>query len=130
METTRAERLILNGYFLVVFVGIGGLQMYHVDAGFVTQYGADLLAPPYLYVVSRRGRLRFSPAVALGTVLGCCVLWEVAQRWDFTGTPLVITRGTFDPYDLVAYAAGLLACCVADVRWFAGRASLPKQRAT
>ena len=118
--TSRAHRFLLNTYFVLVFVGIGGLQMYHVDAGLLTSYGADLFAPPYLYVMFRQGRLRLSPLVALLTVFGGCALWEWAQRYDFGGTPLAITRGTFDPLDIVAYAVGLIVCYVVDVRRFSG----------
>ena len=48
-------RKFLNLYAAIVFVGIGGLQMYRVNAGWLTNYGADLLAPPYLYLASRGG---------------------------------------------------------------------------
>jgi len=124
VKTRRRNQLILNGYFVLVFVGIGGLQMYHVDAGPLTDYGADLLAPPYLYVMFRQGRLRLGSLGALITVFGGCALWEWAQRYDFTGTPLAITRGTFDPLDLAAYAAGLIICFIVDVRWFSSARGL------
>jgi hypothetical protein len=117
--------MALTCYFVLVFVGIGGLQMYNVNAGFLTNYGADLFAPPYLYVMFRQGRLRPRPLVAFLTVFAGCALWEWAQRYDFSGTPLAITRGTFDPFDLVAYAAGLLACLIVDLRWFGSREGLP-----
>lgn len=126
METSRRHRFLLNVYFVLVFVGIGGLQMYDVDAGVLTSYGADLLAPPYLYVMFRRGRLHLGPSAALIGVFGGCALWEWAQRYDFSGTPLAITRGTFDPLDLVAYAAGLIVCHIIDLRWFGSVPGLSK----
>jgi hypothetical protein len=119
----------LTVYFLVVFVGIGGLQMYRVNAGWLTSYGADLLAPPYLYVMFRSGRLRLSALTALAVVLGSCFLWEWLQRYDLGGTPLGITHGTFDPVDLLAYTVGLLATYVVDVRWSHPRRTLPSSRA-
>ena len=67
-------RKFLNLYAAIVFVGIGGLQMYRVNAGWLTNYGADLLAPPYLYLASRGGRLRMRPLTALIVVLGGCFL--------------------------------------------------------
>jgi hypothetical protein len=115
----------LNLYGMLVFVGIGGLQMYRVNAGFLTNYGADLFAPPYLYFAFRLGRLRMRPRVALLTIFGGCALWEWSQRYDWAGTPLVIARGTFDPLDLAAYAVGLLACYLADLLWLRPRGVLP-----
>ena len=125
----RRYNVALNLYFVAVFVGIGGLQMYRVDAGFLTNYGADLLAPPYLYLMLRAGRLRLRPLTALGVVLGGCCLWELLQRFDLSGTPLAITRGRFDPFDLLAYAVGLLAVYVLDVRWLRPRGLVPGEPA-
>jgi hypothetical protein len=113
---SRRLAIFLNIYFVAVFVGIGGLQMYRVNAGLLTNYGADLLAPPYLYLMFRGGRLHLSSLTALTAVLGGCFLWEWMQRYDFSGTPLAITRGTFDPLDLLACTVGLLVAYVVDVR--------------
>jgi hypothetical protein len=124
----RRYNLALNFYFVAVFVGIGGLQMYRVNAGFLTNYGADLLAPPYLYLMLRGGRMRLSSLTALGVVLGGCFVWEWLQRFDLTGTPLAITRGRFDPFDLLAYSLGLLAVYVLDVRWLRPRGLVPARR--
>jgi hypothetical protein len=121
----RRFATFLNIYATAVFVGIGGLQMYRVDAGLLTNYGADLLAPPYLYLALRGGRFRLRPLTALTTVLGGCFLWEWMQRYDLAGTPLGITRGTFDPFDLLAYTVGLLVSYVVDVRWLRPRRILP-----
>lgn len=118
-------RRFLNIYAAIVFVGIGGLQMYRVNAGILTNYGADLLAPPFLYLASRSGRLRMRPLTALLVVLGGCFLWEWMQRYDLAGTPLAITRGHFDPMDLLAYSLGLLVTYVLDVRWLRPRGILP-----
>ena len=122
---SRRHSVILNIYFVAVFVGIGGLQMYGVNAGFLTNYGADLFAPPYMYLMFRGGRLRLRSLTALATVLGGCFLWEWMQRYDLAGTPLSITRGRFDPFDLLAYTVGLLAIYVVDVRWLRPRRILP-----
>ncbi|MGE0353403.1 MAG: hypothetical protein AB7Q69_09200 [Gemmatimonadales bacterium] len=118
-------RRFLNIYSLFVFVGIGGLQMYRVHAGLLTDYGADLLAPPIPYLVGRAGRLHLRPLSALLLVLGGCFLWEWLQRYDLGGTPLAITRGHFDPYDLLAYTIGLLVCYAVDLRWLVPRGMLP-----
>ena len=122
---SRRYTTLLNIYFVAVFAGIGGLQMYRVDAGLLTSYGADLLAPPYMYLMLRGGRLRLRPLASLAAVLGGCFVWEWMQRYDLGGTPLVITRGTFDPFDLLAYTLGLLVSYVVDVRWLRPRRILP-----
>jgi len=121
---SRRYGIFLNIYFVAVFVGIGGLQMYRINAGFLTNYGADLLAPPYLYLMLRGGRLRLGALAALTVVLGGCFLWEWMQRHDFGGTPLAITRGRFDPFDLLAYTVGLLLIYIVDVRWLCPRGIL------
>ncbi len=125
----RRYTMFLNIYFVAVFVGIGGLQMYRVNAGFLTNYGADLFAPPYMYLSLRGGRFRLRSLTALATVLGGCFLWEWLQRYDLGGTPLGITRGSFDPLDLLAYTVGLLVSYVVDVRWLRPRRILPDARA-
>lgn len=125
----RRYRFILNIYFVAVFVGIGGLQMYKVNAGLLTNYGADLFAPPYMYLMFRGGRFRLRSLTALAVVLGGCFLWEWMQRYDLAGTPLAITGGRFDPFDLLAYAVGLLVIYVVDVRWLRPRRILPDSRA-
>lgn len=121
----RRYAIVLQIYFVAVFVGIGGLQMYRVNAGLLTDYGADLFAPPYLYVMMRQGRLRLRSFTALSVVLGGCFLWEWMQRYDLAGTPFEITRGRFDPFDLLAYTVGLLVIYGADVLWWRRRRIRP-----
>jgi hypothetical protein len=95
-------------------LAVGALQMYRVDAGVLTAYGADFFGPIALYASLRVNGTIFRrfmtrppvPAAAAGIVILGCVAWEWCQRYDFSGTPLLITRGTFDPYDIVAYVAG------------------------
>jgi hypothetical protein len=107
--TSRGFGTLLNVYFVLVFAGIGGMQMFGVNAGPLTNYGADLFAPPWMYFAFQSGRLRLRPLTSLVTVFVGCALWEFAQRYDFSGTPLVITRGTFDPLDLFSYAISVVA---------------------
>jgi hypothetical protein len=126
--TPRRFAILLNDYFVAVFVGIGGMQMYGVNAGALTNYGADLFAPPCIYFVARTGRKKMSAVRALVVVFGGCVVWELAQRYDFSGTPLAITRGAFDPLDILSYAVGLAACFALDVRWLTPRGLVPGTR--
>lgn len=125
--TSRQFGILLNVYFVAVFVGIGGLQMYHVRAGALTSYGADLLAPPWMYMMFRMGRWKLGPVSALLVVFLGCLAWELAQRHDFSGTPLAITRGTFDPLDIAAYAAGLVVTFVIDLVWLRPRHLVPNK---
>jgi hypothetical protein len=104
---------------MVVFVlmlGVAWLQMKHVDAGWLTSYGADVLSPAYLWWGLRRVRFPHTPlgAVQAAVLVGAgCFAWEISQRFDLSGTPLAIAEGTFDPWDLVVYAVTLVLC----VRW-------------
>jgi hypothetical protein len=127
-------RTATNALAVVTLGGIGGLQMFGVDAGLVTSYGADLLGPPLLYLWLRQGRTVISrflgggpppPAVSFSAVMIPCFLWEWCQRYDLRGTPLFITRGTFDPFDLLAYALGLATVYAIDVLWLRPRRLMP-----
>jgi hypothetical protein len=105
------------------FIGVGALQMAHVHAGFVTNYGADVVCPALLYVLVRRRKMipfnllhvRPRPLAAAACILIPCFVWEILQRYDLSGTPLAITRGHFDPLDLAAYAIGVAVVAVPDL---------------
>jgi hypothetical protein len=133
-EVNRNLKIATNVIAVLTLGGIGGLQMFGVNAGLVTSYGADLLAPPLLYLWLRQGRTivaRFlrrgppTPAVSFMAVMIPCFLWEWSQRYDFGGTPLAIARGTFDPLDLLAYILGLAAVYAVDVLWLRPRRLMP-----
>ena len=104
-------------------LAVGALQMYRVDAGAITDYGADFFGPIALYASFRahatvvRWFMKKAPPplVSAAIVLAGCVLWELCQLRDFTGTPLAITRGRFDPGDLAAYVAGVAVACGTDL---------------
>jgi hypothetical protein len=108
---------------LVIATGIvAALQMAHMSVGLVTSEGADLLCPALLYIVMRRNQTllsrvwpkRPSAGQAAGIILGACYAWEFCQRYNLQGTPLAITRGTFDPLDLLAYTLGVTAVYLPD----------------
>jgi hypothetical protein len=101
---------------------VGGLQMYRFPAGFLTNYGGDIAGPLFLYGAMRRGKTVFhhftqrvpGPAVSAILLFVACAAWEFCQLFDLSGTPLVITRGHFDPFDLLAYAGTVIACYLGD----------------
>lgn len=111
------------GFGLTILVG--GLQMRRVPAGFLTNYGGDVAGPLFLYGALRQGKTVFhrftkrvpGPAAAAILLFVACAAWEFCQLFDLSGTPLAITRGHFDPFDLLAYAGTVIACYLGD-RYF------------
>lgn len=126
------SKSLLNLSFLGVVI-VGGLQMFRVNAGFVTSYGGDVIGPVFLYIATRSGKTVLSrlrvpkpgPLMAAGGLFGLCALWEWCQRYDWSGIPLSITRGHFDPFDLAAYASSLVGCYLVDARWGERKSNLP-----
>jgi hypothetical protein len=94
---------------------IGALQMFRVRGGFITNYGADLVGTAWLYAMFRQGRTRIrrgyvmAPGTTAAFVFLACAASEFAQRFHFIG-------GTFDPWDLVAYAVSVVVCYGLDRR--------------
>jgi hypothetical protein len=110
------------GLFLMLLVG--GLQMFRVRAGFLTNYAGDVAGPVFLYgaIRQRKTVLRYfstrtpSPEFTAVSLFLACAAWEICQLLDLRGTPLDITRGRFDVFDLLTYAASLVVCYAADTR--------------
>ena len=115
-DATSARNLVTNLLWLPA-IAVGAMQMLDVRAGLLTNQGADFFGPIALYASIRNGgtvlrwfaRRTPSRAASASIVLVCCVAWELCQLYDFSGTPLVITAGRFDPWDLLAYVAGVVA---------------------
>ena len=110
---------ILSG----IFIATAALNLLEIDGGFWTSYAADLFLPPWLYIIVRRlaagssGRsgwlhawLGRSPTRAALAIFSGSAITEISQIF----WPRGIFRGTFDPLDLVAFGAGLLACYLID----------------
>ena len=120
-KPTSSPRL---AYYVGVglMVLVGALQARRVDAGFVTNYGGDIVGPAVLYLALRTGRsiLRYfrrpapGPEAAAIMLFLLCLAWELCQLFDLSGTPLGITRGRFDPFDILAYGLTLLSCYAID----------------
>lgn len=112
---------------------VGGLQMYRIPAGFLTNYGGDIAGPLFLYGSLRQGKTIFhhfwkrvpGPVFSGLSLFAACAAWEICQLFDLAGTPLVITRGHFDPFDLLAYA-GTVAVCMLGDRWTGREALVPE----
>jgi len=98
--------MIPMGYVLWV-------QSTGVEAGWLTSYGADCLGTAWVWWWLRRTLFVRAPWPTQTTalaVLAAGVAWKVNQRYDLSGTQLAGTKGTYDPFDLVAYAATLAGC--------------------
>lgn len=96
---------------------VGALQMFDVQAGAITSWGADFFGPIALYGSLRTGgtiarwftKRPPSPRVSAIIVLAGCVAWEICQLFNLDGTLLAITAGQFDPIDIAAYVLGVTA---------------------
>ena len=110
---------------LAAFIATAALNMLHVRGGFLTNHAADLVVPAWMYVVARglhslHGRRTFvqrtvgrTPEIAAVSLFVASTLTEISQRF----WPHGVFPGRFDPYDVLAYACGLLACYAADRIW-------------
>jgi hypothetical protein len=124
-NTSWSEQVFLNWLTWIGFVAAMisvGLQMGGVNGGFFTNYLADLAGPVWMYGILRQKKTVLknvfskiaTPARAAILVFLVGTAWEACQTFDFSGTPLSITRGRFDPLDIVCYAVSLAACYIAD----------------
>ena len=119
-EQRFLKRLTWVGFVLTMIAV--AMQMIGIDGGFLTSYLADLAGPVWFYGVVRQRKLLFkkllpskiSPMFAAVFVFSVGTAWEVCQAFDLSGTPLAITRGRFDPWDIVCYAVSLSACYALD----------------
>ena len=90
-----------------------------ISGGFFTSYAADLTNPPWIYIRFRRGAVipaaRWfgrSPERAAFGIFAVGVATELSQIY----WPRGFFGGTFDPFDIAAYAVGLIVCYVVDAR--------------
>ena len=112
-----AARVLLVGW-----ITTAALSMWRLRGGFVTNYGNDLLFPPYCYIFFRGlspwklkeklllRRFGRSPGFAAVSIFLVGLGSEMVQGlW-----PQKFITGTFDPWDIAAYALGLGVCYVID----------------
>ena len=99
--------------------------MLRIRGGFFTNHAADLVVPAWLYIAARglhslRDRQTLlqrtigrTPELAAVSLFIASALTELSQViW-----PHGMFAGRFDPFDMVAYASGLVVCYTADKIW-------------
>lgn len=97
------------------------MQMNEVRGGFITNYLADIAGPIWCYAIIRLRKVAFknflpknTPLISAILVFSIGTIWEILEAFDFSGTPLAITRGRFDPFDILCYAISLAVCYIID----------------
>ena len=114
MDTHTRYWILAQRILFTIWVICGILVMQQVPAGFLTNYGADLTQPAWLYIVSRGlthpGKRNvysriFGTSLELPAILifVAGALTEFSQRYWPNG----LFRGTFDPIDIVAFAVSI-----------------------
>jgi hypothetical protein len=110
---TLLYRILMAGFVLAAV-----LNLFHLNAGFFTNYLADLTLPALLYVLSRglvpnrrlvgplNRWLGRTPEIALAFFFWASTATELSQLY----WPRGFFAGRFDPWDILAYGVGLLAC--------------------
>ena len=127
-EATGERPTVSTGWRLAwyaltaAFLLSAALNLLHVRGGFLTSHLADLAVPAWLYVHARghsppapprllHRLVGATPWRAAALLLAACAATELSQAvW-----PRGVFAGTFDPLDLVAFAAGLATCVAADL---------------
>ena len=94
---------------MVLALAVGGLQMFHVRGGVLTNYGADLFGTAWLYAMTRlgvtvvqRGRVA-SVATSAVVIFGLCSASKLGQR-------VGLVPGRYDPYDILTFALAIAGC--------------------
>lgn len=116
-KAARSTWTVTYWLLTVVFIVTAVLSIRRIPAGFLSNYAADLACPPWLYIGLRglhghRGPNTLgryfgaTPERAALVLFGGSTLTELSQMW----WPHGFFAGTYDPYDIVAYAIGVGAC--------------------
>lgn len=124
------ERRDANGWkiaywaLFVCWVTGAALFMARVNGGFLTNYLADLTFPPYFYI-ALRGKLTGRPMVIsvirgfgktpLRAALSIFLFGAITEVSSYFW-PLGPFGGTFDRWDIAAYAFGLGICYLVEKR--------------
>jgi hypothetical protein len=118
-ETTKRVWTVAYWFLTIIFIVTAIISIQRIRAGFLSNHAADVACPAWLYIGLRGLHGQRRPS-ALGRYLGATperaalVLFggststELSQIW----WPKGFFAGTYDPYDIVAYAIGVGACYV------------------
>jgi hypothetical protein len=110
---------VLSWTALAGFLVSAALNLARVRAGFATEHLADVAVPAWLYLTARdprragtliRRSLGTSPERAAVLLWAASTATEISQRFRPHGP----FSGRFDPWDIVAYAAGIVPCYLYD----------------
>lgn len=115
-------------YMLLALWIIGALLfMYRIKAGFLNSYLSDVAFPPWFYIYLRglhRSDQRIATIPIFGQYFGktawhagisIFLVGMVSELLVLVGPRQLIT-GTFDPFDILAYAVGLIVCMAFDLQ--------------
>jgi hypothetical protein len=103
------------------------LFMYKIKAGLLNSYLSDVAFPPWFYIQIRglhRKDKRLLSIPVFGNWFGrspwragisIFIVGLLSELWVLVW-PTHLTTGTFDKYDILAYAIGLIICMAADLR--------------
>lgn len=110
---TTAARVFFNA-MMAISLAIGALQTFHVKAGWLTNYGADVFGTAWLFAMFRQGRTvlqRRRGGMSAGAtavfVFAGCAGSEFLQAFK-------LIPGVFDPLDLAAFAVTVVVCYALD----------------
>lgn len=102
------------GWLILILIAI--MQELKIRGGFITNYGADIIAPIMLYYWTRTNRGLFAKLSKNGLneiqtailIWVLCLAWEIRQKFD-------LNTGVFDILDILTYSLTLLSCYYYDI---------------
>lgn len=114
---------VLSAVLLVFWIFCAVLEIGGHPTGFLTNHGADIAVPAWMYIIARspdhprrrtflRRTLGRTPEFAAVALFVASTATEISQRY----WPRGLFAGTYDPWDIVAFASGLAVCYVLDRR--------------
>lgn len=115
MAAIQLRGRVFYATMMTTALAIGALQAFHIRAGLLTNYGADVFGTAWLYGMFRQGRTIFARGHAMSAAMTAlfvftgCAASEFAQLMD-------MFPGVFDPLDLAAFAVSVAGCYALDRR--------------
>ena len=113
-QSSSAGR-VFYAAMMIAALAIGALQTFHVRAGILTNYGADVFGTAWLYDMFRQGRTIFGRGRAMSAVATAAFVFIGCAGSEFAQA-LDLVSGVFDPLDLLAFALSVIACYMLDQR--------------